>query len=230
MKIKRNVLFSLAPVLLLALALLSAPTISAQDLSKYHNFSLGTTLGTVLTQVDAKREDARIIHQSPQLIQELTWLPIRSYQSTAPLQTLEDIVFSFLDGNLYKIAATYDDAATKGLTDEDMVQAFSARYGVATRPAAGRTSPASSDYSNAEVPLALWEDPQYSVSLSRSAYTRTFDLLIFSKPLKEQADAAVAEAVKQEHENAPQIELARVKQESDDLEAARQANLKSFQP
>lgn len=233
MKIKRNVLFCIVPSVALALALLCAPTISAQDLSKYHNFALGTTLGNVLNQVDAKPEDVRVIHQSPRLVQELTWLPIRTYQSptpSTPSQPLEDMVFSFLDGKLYQIAATYDDAATKGLTDEDMVQAFSAKYGVATRPAASGTSSASLDYSNAVVPLALWEDPQYSVSLSRSAYTRTFDLLIFSKQLKDQADATSAEAVKQDHENAPQVELARVKRESDELEATRQANLKSFQP
>jgi hypothetical protein len=231
MKIKRYFLVSLAPALTLALAWASffAPPICAQDFSKYRDFSLGMALGPLLKQVDAKPEDARVIHPSPRLIQELTWWPMRSYQSPAPSQPLDDVVFSFLDGRLYKIAATYDDSATRGLTDEDMIQTFSGKYGLATRPDAGAT-PASLSYGNAEIPLAHWEDAQYSVTLSRSAYGRAFDLLIFSKPVKDEADAAAAEAVKQEHENAPKIELARVKKESDDLETVRQANLKSFRP
>lgn len=231
MKIKRHFRVLLAPAfaLVLAVALFSAPTIYAQDFSKYRDFSLGMTLAPLLRQLDAKPEDARVIHQSPRLIQELTWWPIRSYRSSAPAQPLDNVVFSFLDGRLYSIAATYDLAATKGLTDEDMIQTFSAKYGIAARPDAAATT-ATVGYGNAEITLAHWEDGEYSVTLLRSAYGRSFDLLVFSKPINNEADASIAEALKQEHENAPRIELARVKKESDDLETVRQANLKSFQP
>jgi hypothetical protein len=44
------------------------------------------------------------------------------------------------------------------------------------------------------------------------------------------ADAAIAAAANQAREDAPQIEVARAKQETADLEAARQANLKAFRP
>ena len=37
-------------------------------------------------------------------------------------------------------------------------------------------------------------------------------------------------AAKQERQDAPQMEIARVKKEADDLETARQNNLKAFRP
>jgi hypothetical protein len=48
--------------------------------------------------------------------------------------------------------------------------------------------------------------------------------------LNDQAEADRAAAAKQAGEDAPQMEIARVKKEADDLEAARQNNLKSFRP
>jgi hypothetical protein len=53
---------------------------------------------------------------------------------------------------------------------------------------------------------------------------------MFSKQLNGQAEAAIAAASKQEREDAPQTEIARVKKEADDLETMRQANLKAFRP
>ena len=85
-------------------------------------------------------------------------------------------------------------------------------------------------YSDAEEPLAFWEDPQDSVTLSRSPLSNSFQLVMFSKQMNRQAVAAISEAVKKEQEDAPQKEVARLKKEADDLETMRQANLKAFRP
>jgi len=51
-----------------------------------------------------------------------------SYQS----DTVEQILFSFYNGELYKISVTYDRSSTEGLTEEDMVKSISAKYGPPT--------------------------------------------------------------------------------------------------
>jgi hypothetical protein len=214
----------------LAVCLLSTPAMFAQDLSKYRTFSLGMRLAALSKQVDTTADQVSVIHQSPVLIQELTWWPIESYGSSARSEAVEQIRFSFCNRDLYKIAATYDGAATQGLTADDMVQAISATYGTAIRPPVDTNASAPLSYQSADVEVALWENSQYSVTLFRSPLSTSFQLVMLSKQLNGQAEAAIAEAVKQEHEDAPQTEIARVKKEADDLETTRQANLKAFRP
>ena len=76
MKTARNIVICVAAILL------SVPLAYAQDLSKYRNFSLGTSLIAISRQVNERPAEASVIHQSPALIQELTWWPMPSYQSS----------------------------------------------------------------------------------------------------------------------------------------------------
>ena len=126
----------------LALILFSTSMIGAQDLSKYRNLSLGTSVASISKQVDATPNQFTVIHQSPVLIQELTWWPVATSESDRRAETVEQVKFSFCNRELYKIEATYEDTATKGLTADDMVQAISATYGTATRPTADLSAPA----------------------------------------------------------------------------------------
>ena len=122
-------------------------------------------------------------------------------------------------------------STTEGLTAEDMTRAISAKYGAAIMPAvAAPASLANTNYSNSQGPIAQWEDLQYSVILSRTPFLNTFQLVICTKQLNDQAEADSAAAAKQAREDAPQLEIARVKKAADDLETARQNNLKSFRP
>jgi hypothetical protein len=214
----------------LALCLLSTPAMFAQDLSKYRTFSLGMPLTALSKQMDTTSDQASVIQQSPVLIQELTWWPIESYGSSKRSEAVEQIRFSFCNRDLYKIAATYEGTATRGLTTDDMVQAISAIYGTAIRPPVDTNASADLSYKSADVEVALWENSQYSVTLFRSPLSTSFQLVMLSKQLNGQVEAAIAAAAKQEHEDAPQAEIARVKKEADDLEATRQANLKMFRP
>jgi hypothetical protein len=225
MKLIRNIAICVAAILL------SVSLAWGQDLSKYRTFSLGTSLIEVSRQVNEKAADASVIHQSPALIQELTWWPMPSYQSSTPVDPVQQILFSFYDGALYKILVTYDSSTTEGLTAEDMVRAISAKYGPATIPiVAAPASLAKATYGSPQGPIARWEDPQYSVVLSRTPFLNAFQLVISTKQLNDQAEAASAAAAKQEQQNAPQLELARLKKAADDLETARQDNLKAFRP
>jgi hypothetical protein len=78
--------------------------------------------------------------------------------------------------------------------------------------------------------IAHWEDAQNSLTLSRSSLSNSFQLVLYSKQLNGQAEAAIASAVRELREDAPQREIARMKKDADDLETMRQANVKSFQP
>lgn len=214
----------------LALILSWTSTIAAQDLSKYRNFLLGTSVVGISKQVDARLNEGSVIHQSPVLIQELTWWPVVSSESSRRAEAVEQVKFSFCNRELYKIVATYEETATKGLTADDMIQAISTTYGIATRPVADLSAPEQLSYGSADVQVAVWENAHYSVALSRSPLSNSFQLTLVSKQLNGQAEAGIAEAVKQEIEGAPQREIARVKKKADDLAAMRQANLKSFRP
>jgi hypothetical protein len=213
-------------ILCFLVLLLTAPMLRAQDLSKYRTFSLGTSLASVLSHTDQKLADVKVIHVRPVLIQELAWwlpnLPGTSFRS----DTVEQILFSFYNGELYKISVTYDRSSTAGLTEEDMVKSIAAKYGPATYVALAIDFTAN----ERQEPVASWEDSQYSFNLVRSSFTGGFELVIYSKRVNAGAELAVAEAVKLEEQEAPKRAAERQKKDADDLEVTRQKNQKSFRP
>jgi hypothetical protein len=218
-------------VVSLALILLSAPVIHGQDLSKYRNFSFGMSLVELSNQVDLKPLQTKLIHKHPAVIQELTWWPRGPSGSSLQADSVWQVFFTFYNGELYRILVTYDPDATKGLTAEDMVQAISAQYGTATRPDAQISFPTNELYKSTEKVIARWEDSQYSINLFRSSFLNSFfGLVMFSKRLDGQAEAAIAESVKLEGQEDLQKEIERQKKETDKLEVARQKNRKTFRP
>ena len=224
MKIMRSVVVSLTMILL------SAPVIHGQDLSKYRNFSFGMSLASVSKQVDRQPIEAEVIHQRPALIQELTWYPPQPYGSSGPAEPVDQILFSFYNGALYRMLVTYENSAIKGLTDEDMIRVVSAKYGAATRPVADVNFPTNPSYRPTEKVIARWEDSQYSFNLFRSWSSNTFGIVMFDKRLDAQAGASIAESVQMEQQEAPQKEAARVKKEAADLEGDRQKNISTLRP
>ena len=217
-------------ILCLVVLLLTGPMLRAQDLSKYRAFSLGMSPPSVLQQTEQKSADVKVIHARPALIQELNWwlpsLPGASYQS----DTVEQILFSFYNGELYKISLIYDQASTQGLAALDMVNAISAKYGQPTNVVPESNSPKSEQYEVTQKLVASWEDSQYSFNLVRSSFTDRFGLVIYSKRASAEAELAIAEAVKLEKQEGPQREAERQKKETKDLEVTRQKNLKNFRP
>jgi len=222
-----------APIRLLMLGLLvlllAAPTLRAQDLSKYRGFSLGTDLASVLKLTSREAADVTVTHAAPTLFQELSWWPPSLVEPSSSLNNVQQILFSFYDGDLYKMSVVYDQASTEGLTAEDMVKSISAEYG----PPTVVTSSADASpgrYDPKQKPLATWEDSRYSFNLIRSSFSDRFGLVIYSKSLDAKAQVAVVEAVKLEEQQGPQKEAERQKKQMDDLEAVRKKNQKTFRP
>ncbi len=227
MKMVRNIVVSLSMILL------SAPLIFGQDLSKYRTFSLGTSLAELTKQVGPYSHWTTLIHQRPAAIQELTFWTLSSSRSPVGVEPVSQILFSFYDGELYRIVVTYDRDATKGLTEDDMVQAVSARYGAATRFYPEINLPTYDVFASTETVIARWEDSQNSVNLFRSSNQSPILLAVFSKRLDARAKAAIIESEKLEKldkQEAPQVEIGRLKKEADELAIVRQINQKTFRP
>jgi hypothetical protein len=217
-------------ILCLVVLLFAAPLLRAQDLSKYRHFTLGMSLTSMLERTDQKMADVKVIHGRPALIQELTWWPSNIPGTSYRSDTVEQILFSFYNGQLYKISVTYDRTSTEGLTVEDVVKSISAKYGPATNVVLEINATKNDRYDVKQKPVASWEDAQYSFNLVRSTFSDDLGLIIYSKRVNAEAELAIVEAVKLEEQEGPQREAERVKKQMDDLEVARQKNQKSFRP
>ncbi len=217
-------------ILCFVVLLLAAPLLRGQDLSKYRHFTFGMSLTRVLERTDQKMTDVKDIHGRPALIQELTWWPPNIPGTSFRSDTVEQILFSFYNAELYKISATYDRTSTEGLTAEDMVKSISAKYGPPTNIALEVNSATNEQYEVRQKLVASWEDSQYSFRLVRSSFSGGFELVIYSKRLNAEAEVALAEAVELEKQEEPQREAERQKKDADDLEVTRQKNQKSFRP
>lgn len=224
MKMMRSVVLSLIA------ALLAAPLLHGQDLSKYRDFSLGMSLADVSKRAGIVPADAKVISQQPALLQEFTWFPSQPFESPLPAEPVQKVLFSFYNGELYRMLVTYESSAVEGLTDKDMIQVLSTKYGTATTPAADINFPTIEAFSATERVIARWEDSLYSCNLFQPSLSDTFAVVMFTKRLDAQAAAAIAESVRLEQQEAPQKEAARVKKAGEDLEAQRQKNIKALRP
>jgi len=210
--------------------LLIAPMLRAQDLSKYRGFSLGSSLPSVLKLSDQKLAEVKTIHALPMLIQELTWWPPSPPGAFSRPDSVEQILFSFSNGSLYKISVTYEHASIEGLTAEDMVKSISAEYGPPTNVESDIDPLLNARYDMPQKSVASWEDSLSFFNLVRSPFTDRFGLVIYSKRLNAEAELAIVEAAKLEEQARPGKEADQRKKEADDLEALRLKNQKSFHP
>ena len=215
--------------------LLWTPLIYAQDLSRYREFQLGMNLQAVAEKIDARASEVKVLHQRPALIQELAWRPQRGFGSSREAESVNEVLFNFYNGELFRMVVSYDQQRTEGLTDRDMVEAISATYGIATQPAAKIVLFSSSYiYNDSEKVIARWEDSQSSLNLFRSSNQPRFGMLIVSKRVDALAEAAIVKAIRLDEQEAPQREIAREKKEGEESRAAQQkarpANKADFRP
>lgn len=214
---------AVAPV---ALAL-CAITVSAQELSRYRDYTLESTVAAVVAASGARASDTTTAHERPAVIQELVWRAPYVRAEDGDADSVRDIVFSFVDDQLYRVKVTYERDRMEGLTNEDVVTAVSATYGMAPLPQVRTVDGTreSDDYVDKAV-VAQWEDPASLLTLTRGTYLPQYQLTLTSKALDDQANAAIAEAVRLDAEERPQRELdARTKAATDAREAAKKARV-----
>jgi hypothetical protein len=203
--------------------LLSTPLIYTQDLSRYREFQFGMNVLTVAKQTGVNLSETRVVQQRPAMIQELEWWPQHSLAASPQADSVKEVLFSFCNGELFRIVVHYDPYWTQGLTNDDMVEVISAKYGIATRPTAKIISFSSSQgYNDSERVTASWEDSQYSFNLFRSTYQPTFGMVLFSKRLDALARLAIVETIRLDEQEAPDREIERQRKEDQADRAAQE--------
>jgi hypothetical protein len=219
----------------LALLLMSGmmPSVSsAADLSQYRGFRFGTDLSTVSERAGVNPSQAKVIHRRPALIQEVAWHPQPLGTSTGP-EAVNEVVFSFYDGELFQIAVDYDRNETEGLTVADFLDSISVVYG----PGVKLTTPVSvptGSYTEPKEIFGQWQDSEYRFELTRSRYGTPYRLVGVLKRLEAPVLAATLEAKRLDDQEAPQRDAARIANEAEvantKLEKARLVNKPKFRP
>lgn len=211
-----------------ACLVLAASVVSADDLSRYREFELGSSLAAVTAVTKTADRDLKTIHSRPSLLQEVAWQP--RYMVGTPVadrNSINEVVFSFLDDRLFKIAVAYDRSRTSGLTNEDMTAALTQVYGARSATPLAAADPLQNV-------LAEWRDGETHVALRRNRYNESFSLVITSTPLEASARKAQATAATLDAREAPAREAAQSKKRADEQrqaeEQARTENKKVFKP
>jgi len=207
---------------------LAAPSLEAQDRSRYREFQLGSDLASIVKLIGMASPDIKLMHQRPAVIQNLEWRPrYTSRNPSAQSDPVDLIVLRFYNDQLFAVIVDYSRDKTEGMTETDMVEAISGTYGSPSKvmPTAGRVA---SSYGSADVPAAIWGDTGSSVTLLRVAYPVSFRLIVADTRLGNLAQTAIAEGVRLDAKEAPQREVARQKKEDEEaVDALKKAQIEN---
>ena len=209
-------------VIVIAVALVIAGEVtSAQDLSRYRAYVLGSSLDAVVAVSGTRAADAKTLHERPATIRELKWRAPYLDSRQTPGDPVREITFTFYNDALYQVIVNYDRERTEGLTDSDIVESLSAAYGVATLASAKtRTSPPPEAFLDSLV-IARWENAESLLTLIRGSYTLSVQLILISKPLSTRARSGIREAIRLDAIAAPRREAEQRKKDAGEAGVAR---------
>ena len=213
------------PVLLL----LFSPLLSGADLSTYRGFQFGMSLSTAVKHSGMDISEVTTIHQRPARIEELAWNPGRFSGASLDIDPVQQVVFSFYNGQLFRMVVDYESQKTEGLSADDIIEAVSVKYGAAHKPGVTMVLPSHFSEDTVQV-VARWEDADYSLNLVQLPYASTFRLLILSRALNGLAEAAVADGIRLDTEEAPQRQKMKEQDAQTELDKARPVNKEHFRP
>jgi len=218
----------LCAIALVSLLALDARIAMAQDLSRYRDYALGSSVTAIVTASAARATDVKSLHERPALIQELDWHAL--YLATRDrVDSVDRVLFNFYNDKLYQIVVTYDRDRMAGLTDADVVAAVSSTYGapeLAVRAAVAKKD----DPFAPSIMVAQWSDAASQLTLTRDVYSRQFQLVLVGKALAEQARLAIKDSVRLDRQDAPGLEREQAAEDALKVEKARLANRAAFRP
>jgi hypothetical protein len=218
-------------VVIALLLLLQLGRVSAQgfDLSRYREFTLGSSVEAVTAVTRSAAADVKTVHAGPRLVQELAWSPRYTPGGAFSQDSARDIRFHFVDDKLFRIDVVYDSYRLQGLTASDIVAGVTAIYGTPTSrgggPAAGSLRPAQ---------LARWQAGDLVYTLSQETLPSLFRLVAVDVTLERAATVATVEAQRLAAIDAPRREAearatAAATQRDEDA-ARRETNKAGFRP
>ena len=204
-----------------------------QDLSRYRQFRLGMTLAAVTHEVGPTPE-VRVIHQRPALIQELAWHPPHPLAKLPDEEAVREVLFTFYEGELWRMVIDYDRWRTEGLTTDDILEALAPQYGPATRPRMAIMDSISKGAHFSDEIVANWRDARYALTLFRPTYLSSFGLVMTDRRLDGLARRAIQEALRLDLHEAPQRDRDRERAQNEEARVkevkARQTNKGTFRP
>ena len=216
-----------------ATAIAVSSTSAQPVLSHYRGVTLGDPVQVVVDQLKVTSSDVKVVHERPTLIQRITWRPRRLVSGTVvEPDPLSEMVLTFHLGRLAGITATYDLGRTKGLTNADLLEAFTNSYGTSILvPTPTRTTVASR--AEPEI-IGRWDDGETLVLLGREPSTDRITLTVTSIATERAMQEAIADGLRLEASEAPARDLARRASEEAALRArdekARSDNKATFKP
>lgn len=219
----------------IALIACTATPVMAQDLTRYRDYELGSSLAVVVQASGALPSEVSTLHERPARIEQVDRRTGYVSSATAAADPVRDLRFSFVDGRLYQIVVRYERSRMEGLTNKDVIDSLSTTYG-APVPLGDKASraPLPSELTQDAIVVARWEDADGLVVLSRDIYSSQFQLAVISKALGPQARTAIREATRLDIVEGPQRERDQLKKDAAEAEAAaakqRATNKAAFKP
>jgi len=213
---------------LASLLVLGARTSPAQDLSRYREYALGSSVTAIVAASAARAADVKSLHERPALIQELDWHA--PYVATRDrVDAVDKILFTFYNDKLYQVVVTYDRERMTGLTDVDVVAAVSSTYG-APQPPVRAAGARRDERFVTSVVLAQWSDAASQLTLMRDTDSPQFQLVLVAKALAAEARLSIKDSVRLDLQEAPGLERAQAAQDALKVEKARLENRALFRP
>ena len=165
----------IASFVAVAIVTSAAPLYASTVFSYYRGVTLGDSLATVVTALNAEAATVKVLHERPSLIQELTWRPQRYVSGLGvSADPLAEMVLTFHVGQLVRIAATYDRDRVHGLTDADLRELVGNVYGISLLPSRAHTA---SPLTERGI-IGNWGDEDTRVVLWTEEYPRRSGLTI----------------------------------------------------
>lgn len=214
---------------------LGAQPFAAADLSRYREYALASSVAAIARTSAARESDLKTLHTRPAKIQTLEWRAPYVPSGKTDADPVRDLQFSFYDDQLFQIVVTYDRERMAGLTNDDVIGSLATTYGAPVLPVArgARGAALVAEPSDLAV-LARWEDAASLLTLTRSTYSKQFQLVLVSKALNTRALGAMKEALRLDAQDAPQRALDLSRREAADAssadEQARGVNKPAFRP
>ena len=219
---------------IVAVSLLSGQTVFAQDLSRYRDYVLESSVETVAAASGLRATEAKTLHERPAKIQQLQWRTPYVNPETTTADPVREVDFAFFNDALYEVVVTYNRDRTEGLTNDDIIESLSASYGAPVlKSAIARTGlPAGTLLENTV--LAQWNTAASSVTLLRDTYSPEFQLILSSTLLTARARTSIREAIRLDALDAPRREAEQRKKDVIETDAARDktrsTNKAAFRP
>ncbi len=177
-------------------------------MSQYRGVALGDSVQAVVDRLKLVAADVKVVHERPTVVQELTWRPHRfiSGSSVEP-DPLAEMVLTFYEGRLARIAVIYDRERTQGLTNADLQEAMARVYGPSILMATQTQGAIGLSYDRQTI--GQWEDADSRLLLRREQYPTRVGLTITSIAGDRGLQDATSAGVRLHASEAPALDLAR---------------------